>query len=98
MVPGFKRAHDRVNRRHTARKNLRRSPALERCQVGLNPVARRIRHPRVLITLMLADLFLKVSGGCVDRRTDRARRSIGFLPNVDSGSAKTLLLADQGNS
>src|SRR5208282_6596542 len=80
---------DGVDRRHAAGKNTRCRPAFERRQVGLQPVAGWIRYTSVFVALVLANLFLSISGSWVDGNAYRAGKRVGLLSDVYGAGCET---------
>jgi len=58
----------------------------------LQAVARRVRHPRIFVAFILADLLLSVGGSRINRRADGAGERVGLLTGVDGAGGKTLLV------
>ncbi len=57
---------------------------LERFAIGM------IR-PRIVVPFVLAELFVDVGGGLIDRRNNGAGRRIRFLPDMNGVGGKTHL-------
>ena len=91
VVAGLQHADDGVDRSHAAGEDSGGDSAFERGEIFLKPGARGIRHARVLVSFVLADALLDVSGGRIDRNRDRAGEWIGFLSGVDGAGGKTEL-------
>ena len=64
------------------------APVLERGDVPLERLARRILSARVLVPLVLPEPFLDVRRGQVHRRHDRAGEGFGALAGVNGSGAK----------
>src|SRR5690349_15294568 len=70
---------------------MRGCAGLKRRQVLLERRARRVRHPRILVTLVLSNLLLCVSRGEIDRHIHRAGSCIRLLAGMNSARGKALL-------
>src|SRR5258706_10501188 len=83
MIAGFKHRGNTIDGRHAAGEHARCRSAFERSEVRLQPVTRRIRYARVLITLMLADFFLNIGGSSIYGDRNGPGGGVGFLASVD---------------
>ena len=88
VVACFEHRSNGVDRRHPTGEHARCRSALERRQIRLQPVARRIRYARVFVTFMLADFFLNVSGSRVDGHSDSAGNGVRLLSGMDGVGCK----------
>ena len=70
------------------RKNVSGAAALERGQVFFERRARRIRDAGVFVTLVLADLLLRVGRSEIDRHIDGAGGRVGLLTGVNGARRK----------
>src|SRR5450759_3146200 len=70
VVAGFEHRSDGVDRRHATGEHARCRSAFERREVGLQPVAGRIRYARIFITFVFANFFLDVGRSRVDWDSD----------------------------
>ena len=66
VVAGLVHGADGVDGRHAAGEHARRDSSFERRQVFLQPGARGIRNPGVLVSLVFAQFLLHISGSGVD--------------------------------
>ena len=73
-------------------KDMRARPALQRAQILLQRIPRRIRQPRILMPLVLADRLLLIRGRQIDRHIHRTGQLIRRLPIVNRPRRKPLLL------
>ncbi len=89
VVAGRQLAGDRGDGGHAGRERTGCTAALDGCQIAFERAARRILRPRVLETLVPAELRLHVGRGLVNRCDDGAGRGVGLLPGVDADRAES---------
>src|ERR1700692_3082776 len=95
MISRLEHTGNGVDSSHAAGKNARCRAALKRREVRLHSIARWIRHARIFVSFILANLLLYVSGCWINRSADSAGKGITLLPRMDGASSKAWLLSGQ---
>jgi hypothetical protein len=83
VVARFEQLHDRVDAAGAAGEREAVATALERGDVALQRLARRIFAARVLVPLVLAERVLHIRRRQINRRHDRAGERLRALAGVD---------------
>src|SRR6185437_13965479 len=91
VVPSLHHREHGSNRGHAASKYMRGGSAFKRSQVLLKPCTGGIGDAGVLVSFILANLFLHVGGGGENGNGNGAGGGIGFLACVDSSRSKTAI-------
>src|SRR5215211_6043905 len=83
VIARLEQLHDRIETTHSTGESETVNAALQRRHVSLERLTRGILSPSVLISLVLAECFLDVSGGGVDRGHDRTGEKVRPLAGVN---------------
>ena len=94
VVSGFEHAGNGVDRGHAAGEDFGSNSAFERGEVGFEPVARGIRDAGILVTFVLADLLLDVSGGGVNGDIHGAGQRVRFLSGMNGAGGKPMFIGN----
>ena len=101
VIAGLEELHDRVDAAHAGGEGEAVGRTLERGDVPLERLARRILAPGVLVPLVFAECVLYVRGSEVHRRHDRAGERFGTLAGMDRPGAERrlqIVIVDAGHA
>src|SRR5207245_2684663 len=93
VIAGTEQMRDRIARCHARAERETPATVLERREAGLERGARWIRGARVVVTLVLANGFLRVRRCLEDRHGDRASEALGLLSRVNGARVESGLAA-----
>ena len=89
MIAGAQKPEDCVDSRHAGRENVGAVPAFQLGNGAFQGFAVGMIRSRVIVALVLAQLFIDVRGSLIDGRDDGPSGGIGFLPDVNGVGGKT---------